>query len=85
MYSPIKRNFYMIKTTLDKVELRQIAFIHSITNDELKFRMLGLGFVKGTVITPAFFSPASDPVAYRINNITIALRNNEAKYVEVII
>lgn len=75
----------MNKLTLDKVGLNQKARIYSIVNDDIRCRMLDLGFIKGTVIVPVFSSPVSDPVAYRINNMTIALRNDEARYVEVTI
>lgn len=69
--------------TLDKLKLKDSAFVNEITDDRIKCRLLELGFVKGTIITPVFSSPFSDPVAYKINNMLIALRTEEAKYVNV--
>lgn len=44
----------------------------------LRRRLLDLGFVPGAIVQPIQKSPLGDPVAYRINNTTIALRHNEA-------
>ena len=74
----------MKKYTLDKIKLEQDAYIDAITDDKSRSRLMDLGFIKGSVITPVFTSPSRDPVAYRINNSIIALRNEEARYVEVI-
>lgn len=82
---PQQKDDYMQKHTLDKVMIKQQAHIEAIADDKIRSRMLDLGFTKGSVVTPLFESPTSDPVAYRIKNVIIALRNDEAKYVEVTI
>jgi Fe2+ transport system protein FeoA len=46
-------------------------------------RLIDLGFYKGTAIKRVLTSPKGDPIAYRVRGTTIALRNNDAKYVEV--
>lgn len=43
----------------------------------LRRRLLDLGFVPGAVIEVLQASPLGDPVAYRVNNTTIALRREE--------
>lgn len=47
----------------------------------LRRRLLDLGFVPGAIVQPIQKSPLGDPIAYRINNTTIALRNNEAEQI----
>ncbi len=44
----------------------------------LRRRLLDLGFVKGAEISVLRKSPLGDPVAYRVSNTTIALRNDES-------
>jgi DtxR family Mn-dependent transcriptional regulator len=46
-------------------------------------RLLDLGIVPGTVIEPELISASGDPVAYRIRGALIALRENQAKQIEV--
>ena len=45
--------------------------------------MLDLGIVKGTLITPIFKSPSSDPTAYEIRGSLIALRKEDSCLIEV--
>ncbi|MCU6711607.1 ferrous iron transport protein A [Paenibacillus sp. J5C_2022] len=44
----------------------------------LRRRLLDLGFVPGAVIEVLQKSPLGDPVAYRVNQTTIALRKEES-------
>jgi DtxR family Mn-dependent transcriptional regulator len=46
-------------------------------------RFLDLGIVPGTVITPEFRSPGGDPVAYRIRDSLVALREPQANMILV--
>lgn len=46
-------------------------------------RLLDLGVVPGTRITPELISTAGDPVAYRIRGALIALRREQARQIEV--
>ena len=46
-------------------------------------RLLDLGVVPGTRITPELVSGGGDPVAYRIRGALIALRREQAEWVEV--
>ncbi|MGE5703964.1 MAG: FeoA family protein [Clostridia bacterium] len=47
----------------------------------LRRRLLDLGFVPGNVVEVLQKSPLKDPVAYRINNTTIALRKEESSQI----
>ncbi|MDX2111455.1 MAG: metal-dependent transcriptional regulator [Verrucomicrobiota bacterium] len=44
-------------------------------------RLLDLGFVPGSVITRAFASPLSSPIAYQIRGTLVALREEQAEHV----
>ena len=46
-------------------------------------RLLDLGVVPGTEITPELVSGGGDPVAYRIRGALIALRREQAEWIEV--
>ena len=46
-------------------------------------RLLDLGVVPGTEITPELVSSGGDPVAYRIRGALIALRQEQAEWVEI--
>lgn len=46
-------------------------------------RLLDLGVVPGTRITPELVSASGDPVAYRIRSALIALRREQASWIEV--
>jgi len=46
-------------------------------------RLLDLGVVPGTTITAELASPGGDPVAYRIRGALIALRRQQAAWIEI--
>ena len=52
-------------------------------NGNIKRRLLDLGIVKGTKITPILKSPSGDPTAFFIRGSTIALRKEDADFIEV--
>lgn len=54
-------------------------------NGSIRRRLLDLGIVKGTIITPVLKSPSGDPTAFLIRGSTIALRKEDAELIEVII
>lgn len=57
------------------------ANIHGITMDcgqEIRQRLLDLGFVRGTEITVQNISPLGDPIAYNIHGALISLRREDA-------
>jgi DtxR family Mn-dependent transcriptional regulator len=46
-------------------------------------RLLDLGVLPGTLVTATLRSPSGDPTAYRIRGATIALRSDQADFIEV--
>ncbi len=69
---------------LTEVPINDFAKIVSINcNNSLKKRLLDLGLVENTNISPIFSSPFGDPVAYEFRGNIIAIRKNEAKNIVV--
>lgn len=68
-----------------KIEMDTEFIVKKITHpdNEMKRRLLDLGFFTGTSIKKVLISPKGDPIAYRVRGTTIALRNSDAKYIEV--
>ena len=48
-------------------------------NGNIRRRLLDLGLVNGTNITPVFKSPSGDPTAYEIRKTLIAIRKEDSK------
>jgi DtxR family Mn-dependent transcriptional regulator len=46
-------------------------------------RLLDLGVVRGTDVTPELRSAAGDPIAYRVRGALVALRSDQAAWIEV--
>ncbi|MBQ4568781.1 MAG: ferrous iron transport protein A [Ruminococcus sp.] len=70
--------------TLDKVRCGHNAVIISIKDSEYESQKLhDMGLTKGSEILPVFSSPTSDPVAYKVNGVVIAIRNKQAKNINV--
>lgn len=71
--------------SLNDVDLNKTVIVNDILCDNhSKRRFLDLGIIKGTLITPLFRSPFSDPTAYEINNTVIAIRKEDASLIKVI-
>ena len=67
--------------TLASLKIGQTAVITGLIPEcrqEVRQRLLDLGFVRGSKIKIENVSPLSDPVAYSIHNTQIALRKTDA-------
>jgi len=74
----------MIKS-LDKLDLNERSRIVKVSGEEaLKRRLLDLGFVPGEEVFCVLVSPFKDPKAYKIKGNIIAIRDIDAKWVEVL-
>ena len=72
--------------TLNKLDINKMAKIISIdSKSNLKRRLEDLGVVKGSTIKCEFSSIFNDPKAYLIKGSTIAIRDNDSRYIRVII
>lgn len=69
---------------LRKLAKGQTGVIHRVTaSGELGRRIRDMGLVPGTPFQVQGRAPLKDPVAIRIRNFTLTLRNNESDYIEV--
>ena len=70
--------------TLNKLKPGQIATVKELySKDSERRRMVDLGILPGTRIENVMPSPLGDPIAYRVRNAVVALRNEQAELIEV--
>ncbi len=70
--------------TLNNLKMGDKALIERVRGeDEIKRRLLDLGFIPGSMVKCVLISPFKNPKAYLINQNTIALRNSDASLLEV--
>ena len=70
--------------TLDMLALGDEVFIKNVNGeDRLKRRFYDLGFLPNNKVKCILVSPFKDPKAYLINENIIAIRNIDAKNIEV--
>lgn len=69
---------------LYQLPLNSIGIIDKLNcTGNIRRRLLDLGLVKGTKITPVFKSPSGDPIAYEIRNTLIALRKEDSELIDL--
>ena len=72
------------KYSLDKLCMNENGYITNLkSKDNLRRRMLDLGLVKNTLIKPVFISPSGNPRAYQVRGSIIAIRDCDAKLIEI--
>lgn len=70
--------------TLDLLKPGCTAVIKEIKNDDsIKRRLFDMGFIKNSIIECVMVSPLKEPKAYLIRGTLIAIRNNDAKLIEI--
>ena len=70
--------------TLYELPLNTVGIINDLNcNGNIRRRLLDLGLVKGTKITPVFKSPSGDPTAYEIRKTLIALRKEDSELINL--
>lgn len=73
-----------MNTTLDKLPLNTSGIVTKINmSGPIYRRILDLGIVNGTKITPLFKSPFSNPTAYEVRNTILAIRNSDCKNIYI--
>ncbi len=74
-----------IPVCLRQLSRNQTAKIVSLkATGELGRRIRDMGLIPGVEITVIGRAPLRDPVALKIHNFTLSLRNNEADYIMVL-
>lgn len=70
--------------SVNDLKLGESGYVVSIEcNKEIKQRLLDLGLVPNTKITPILKSPSKTTVAYEFRGSTIALRNDDTKFIYI--
>lgn len=70
--------------TLNKLELNQTGCIKDLKcKNEVTRRLLDLGLIQGTQITPLFISPSGDPTAFEFRGSVIAIRIEDTSLIEL--
>jgi DtxR family Mn-dependent transcriptional regulator len=70
-------------TILKAGEKGRVVFLSPRIRGADRRRMMDLGILPGTVISPEFVSPGGDPTAYRIRDALIAIRGDQAQWIRV--
>ena len=69
---------------LYELPLNQTSIVKQLNcKGALRRRLLDLGLISGTIITPVFKSPAGDPIAYEIRKTLIALRKEDSQLITI--
>lgn len=70
--------------TMDKLDINKKGIVTKINSiGIMRRRLMDIGIVKGTTIECVLQSPSKNPKAYLIKGSIIALRNDDAKQIEV--
>ena len=70
---------------LNDLKMNENGYLKKInSNINLKKRLLDLGFITNTLITPVLINPSGDSRAYEIRGCLIAIRNKDAKNIYII-
>lgn len=70
--------------TLDQLKPSASAIVVALTSEGAeRRRMLDLGILPGTRIEAVMRSPLGDPVAYRVRGSIVALRQEQARQIQV--
>lgn len=70
--------------TLNKLPLNTKGYIKELNcNGNIRRRLLDLGFVEGSCITPVLISPSQDPRAFFVRGTLIAIRKEDASLINV--
>lgn len=69
---------------LYQLPLNNVGIVDNLNcSGNIRRRLLDLGLVKGTKITPVFRSPSGDPTAYEIRKTLIALRKEDSELINL--
>ena len=70
---------------LNDLKMNENGYIKKVnSNINFKKRLLDLGFITNTLITPVLINPSGDSRAYEIRGCLIAIRNKDAKNIDII-
>ncbi|QPC84571.1 ferrous iron transport protein A [Phototrophicus methaneseepsis] len=71
-------------TTLDQLKSGKTATVTRLTaSGPNRRRLMDLGILPGTQLVAELRSPLGDPIAYRVRDTLIALRQSQARQIEI--
>ena len=71
-------------TNLSQLPLNKDGIIQELKCEgNIRRRLLDMGLVKGTKITPVLVSPSKDPRAFEVRGSIIAIRKEDAQKVDI--
>jgi ferrous iron transport protein A len=78
----MKRGFLM---ELSKLKRNESAVVTEVAHPDPKMqqRLLDLGFYPGKTVKLVLISPKEDPKAYEVRGTVIAIRDEDANYIQV--
>lgn len=69
---------------LSELNLGEYAYVRKISdNSNISRRLLDIGLIPGTKVECVLISPAQNPKAYMIRGAVIAIRNEDAFYIDI--
>ena len=69
---------------LSELNLGEHAYVRKISdNSNISRRLLDIGLIPGTKVECVLISPAQNPKAYMIRGAVIAIRNEDAFYIDI--
>lgn len=72
--------------TLDQLRAGRTATVRSLScQGAIRYRLMDMGILPGTKIEVEMRSPLGDPTAYRVRGSVIAIRNAQARQIEITI
>jgi Fe2+ transport system protein FeoA len=74
----------MMSLTLDELKLGETAVVtRLLATGTNRRRLMDLGILPGTQLVAELKSPLGDPLAYRVRDALVALRNEQARQIEI--
>ncbi|MBE8951625.1 MAG: ferrous iron transport protein A [Quinella sp. 1Q7] len=69
--------------TLKDAKPGMVVRIDSVGESELKQRLMTMGLIPGTRVEVLNSAPLGDPIAIRLRSYNLAMRRDDAAYIEV--
>lgn len=69
--------------TADLAALNQQLRIEEVLESDISLKLLEMGIMPGKILTLCYIAPLGDPLAFQLDDTMIALRKQEAQYIQV--
>lgn len=73
-----------MEINLNKLDINKTGIVKELNcSNTIKTRLLDLGVISGTRVTPIYRSMFNDPTAYLIRDSVLAIRENDAEKIVI--